>query len=43
MADIDWEKLKHNHDIRAVCFDKDNTLTKPYGQFLHGSVKVFLV
>ena len=26
----DWAQLRDRHGIRAVCFDKDNTLTAPY-------------
>jgi phosphatidylglycerophosphatase GEP4 len=39
LREIDWEKLKELHGIRAVCFDKDNTLTVPYQLAIHFSVK----
>ena len=39
MANIDWIRLKDDHGIEAICFDKDNTLTAPYSQNLHLSVQ----
>lgn len=40
LSDIDWIHLKESYGIRAICFDKDNTLTAPYSQALHFSVVV---
>lgn len=42
LSDIDWIKLRDEFNIRAICFDKDNTITAPYCQNLHFSVLVFI-
>ena len=39
---IDWRYLKDSAGVNAVCFDKDNTLTVPYGNNVHDSIKVRL-
>lgn len=40
LSDIDWIHLKENYGIKAICFDKDNTITAPYSHRLHFSVIV---
>ena len=40
LSDIDWVHLKENYGIKAICFDKDNTITAPYSHRLHFSVIV---
>lgn len=37
-AAIDWVRLRDEHGIEAICFDKDNTLTAPYSLNLHFSI-----
>lgn len=40
LLDINWINLKKNYGIKAICFDKDNTITAPYSNRLHVSVIV---
>lgn len=40
ISDINWTYLKDSTGISAICFDKDNTLTAPYDDHVHASVKV---
>lgn len=38
LDELDWAALRARHGVRAVVFDKDNTLTLPYASELHPSV-----
>jgi phosphatidylglycerophosphatase GEP4 len=38
VSDLDYAAMKHHSGIRAVVFDKDNTLTAPYENVLHPAV-----
>ena len=42
VSDIDWVRLRNDHGIRGICFDKDNTITAPYSPNIHLSVSVKL-
>ena len=38
-SDISYQALKDHCGIKAVIFDKDNTLTAPYANILHPRAK----
>ena len=38
-SDISYQALKDHCGIKAVIFDKDNTLTAPYANVLHPRAK----
>ena len=38
-ADVNYQALRDHCGIRAVIFDKDNTLTAPYENTLHPRAK----
>ena len=39
ISDISYQALKDHCGIKAVIFDKDNTLTAPYANILHPRAK----
>jgi phosphatidylglycerophosphatase GEP4 len=42
IADVDWAALRADAGVRYVVFDKDNTLTAPYADEVHASVRASL-
>jgi hypothetical protein len=43
LSAINWDILKQQHGIKAVCLDKDNTITAPYQLHAHAIISVIAV